>query len=379
MKIKSIRQLKNTKDKVALLRLDLNVPIKEAKILDDSKIISSLDTINFLIQKKYKLLIISHLGRPKQKEEKYSLLPVFNFLKKLINNRMEFIDEIDEINWKKASIIFLENIRFWPEEQENNQEFAQRLASLADIYVNDAFAVCHRNEASISSVAQHLPSYAGFLLERELFNLDKILHPKKPFVVIMGGAKISSKSALIKNLANQADHLILGGALANTFLYFQNQETGKSMLEKNAKDSIKPILSNKKIITPLDFSVLSYQKKVELRDFDKVKKGDTILDIGPKTIVMFSSLIKDAKTIIWNGPLGYFEDDRFKYGTLSIAILLATLAKNKSFVVAGGGETLMALKMTKMANYIDWQSTGGGAMLAYFGKKEMPGLTKILK
>jgi phosphoglycerate kinase len=379
MKIKSIKQLKNGANKIVLLRLDLNVPIKNAKILDDSKIILSLETIHFLLNKNYKLLIISHLGRPKKKEEEYSLKPVFYHLKKLVSKKIDFCSEIKKFDWTKAEIIVLENIRFWPEEQENDQKFVQHLASLADIYVNDAFAVSHRQEASVSAITKYLPSYSGLLLEKELINLDKIANPKKPLIVIMGGAKINSKAALINNLAQRADYILLGGALANTFLYFQKKEVGKSMIESKAKENILKLVNNKKIILPLDYSVLSYQKKVELREFNKIKKGDTILDIGPKTIIKFSSLIKDAKTIIWNGPLGYFEDDRFKYGTLSIAILLASLARKKAFVLVGGGETLMALKMTKMANYIDWQSTGGGAMLAYLGKEEMPGLKELLK
>lgn len=379
MKIKSIKQLKKGKKKVALLRLDLNVPIKEAKILDDSKIVLSLETINFLLKKNYNLIIISHLGRPKKREDKYSLKPVANYLKKLINKRIDFKEDVLALKKLEAPISFIENIRFWPQEQNNDIKFAQYLASLADIYVNDAFAVCHRQEASVSAVAQYLPSYAGLLLEKELINLDKIAKPQKPFVVIMGGAKISSKSALIKSLSKKADQVILGGALANTFLYFKKKEVGKSMIEKGAKKNVEDLLSDKKIVMPLDFSVLNYQKRVELRAYDQIKKGDTILDIGPKSIAHFSSLLKNAKTIIWNGPLGYFEDDRFKYGTLSIAILLASLAKNRAFVLAGGGETLMALKMTKMANFIDWQSTGGGAMLSYLGQKDMPGLKYLLK
>ncbi len=379
MKIKSIRQLKNGQKKIALLRLDLNVPINDGKIMDDSKIILSLETINFLLNNNYKLLIVSHLGRPKNREEKYSLKPVANYLEKLVNKRIDFLEDINKNKVSDASITVLENIRFWPEEQNNDEVFAKQLASLADIYVNDAFAVCHRDDTSVSLITKYLPTYAGFLLEKELLNLNKIIHAKKPLVVIMGGAKISSKAPLIESLASEADYILLGGALANTFLYFKKEEVGKSMIEKNAKEAVKNLLPNKKIVMPLDFSVLSYQKKVELRDYNSVKKGDTILDIGPKTIIHFSSLIKSAKTIIWNGPLGYFEDDRFKYGTLSIAILLASLGRNKAFVLAGGGETLMALKMTKMANFIDWQSTGGGAMLSYLGKKEMPGLNKLLK
>ncbi len=379
MKIKSIKQLKKGSKKVALVRLDLNVPIKDAKILDDSKIVLSLETINFLLTKNYQLIIISHLGRPKKKEKKYSLRPIVSHLKKIIGGRIDFLEDYLQAKELEAPITIIENIRFWPQEQENDPAFAKQLASLADIYVNDAFAVSHRKEASVSSIAQYLPSYAGLLLEKELLNLNKILEPKKPLVVIMGGAKISSKSALIRSLSQKADQVILGGALANTFLYFKKKEVGKSMIEKEAKDSIDELLNNKKIIMPLDFSVLNYQKKVELREFNKLKKGDKILDIGPKSIIYFSSIIRKAKTIIWNGPLGYFEDDRFKYGTLSIAILLASLAKSKAFVVAGGGETLMALKMTKMANYIDWQSSGGGAMLSYLAKEEMPGLKLLFK
>lgn len=379
MEIKSIRQLKEGEGKLALLRLDLNVPIIKNKILDDSKITSSLETVNYLLKKKYRLIIVSHLGRPKNRDKDLSLKPIAHYLQKALNKRVDFWEEIYDQKKIEAKITVLENIRFWPQEQENDLNFAKQLASLADIFVNDAFAVSHRKDVSISLVANYLPSYAGFLLEKELLNLNKIIKPKKPLVVIMGGAKIGSKIPLIKKLATKADYIILGGALANTFLYFNEKEVGKSLIEKDLKTLVRDLLKNKKIILPLDFSVLSYQKKIELRSFNEVKKGDTILDIGPKTISHFSSLIKNAKTIIWNGPLGYFEDDRFKYGTLSIAILLASLAKHKSFVLAGGGETLMALKMTKMANFIDWQSTGGGAMLSYLGAKDMPGLKKIIK
>lgn len=385
MKIKSIRNIKKFDNKKVILRLDLNVALSNGKITNDFKIRASLETISFLLKRKAKILILSHLGRPtKENKADYSLKPVAKYLKELLGQPVTLVSDLKEAkesNWRDSNVMILENLRFFKEETENSASFAKKLANLANIYVNDAFAVSHRSHVSVDKIKNYLPSYAGFLLEKEVENLNKILKPKKPLLVIMGGSKISSKVPLIKNLEKKSDQILIAGALANTFLYFLGYEIGKSVYEKKAKKDISLFIVrkklNKKLILPIDLLVKTRDNKVLVRSIDKVRKTDMILDIGPDTIIDFCQRIKKAKTIVWNGPLGMFEDKRFKHGTVTIAIMIAS--SSSSFSVIGGGETLAAAAETKMSSYINWLSTGGGAMLSYLGKEEMPGLNKIIK
>lgn len=399
MKIISIKQFKNLKDKTVFLRVDFNVPMKNGKVLDELKIRESLEDIHYLLDHNCKVIIATHLGRPEGRAVKeYSTKPLATLLSRVLNLSVKFLDATGAKNLvaaksliekiKPGNVIFLENLRFNKEEQKNDDKFAQGLASLADVYVNDAFAVSHRADASVAVITKYLPTYAGLLLEKEIINLNKILKPKKPFVAVMGGAKIETKIALLKNLSKNASQILVGGALANNFLAAKKVNIGKSLTDKNSIKIAKSLLKNKKIILPVDFITclnLKTDKKlnknniIRIRKFDQIGKDETVVDIGPETIGLFAKYLKKAKTIVWNGPLGLFEIPNFKQGTVIIARLIASRSSGMAYGVVGGGETVEALDMTKMGEYIDWVSTGGGAMLSYLGGEKMPGLKKIVK
>lgn len=389
--VNSIKNLKQIKGKKVLLRLDLNVQVVAGKILDDYRLISAKESIEFLLQKKAKIIIISHLGKAEGKfAEKYSLKPVAKALQLIIKKPIKFISEhdpkkakalVDKI--KNEEIVLLENLRFNPGEISNDNIFAKDLAALADIYVNDAFSVSHRAQASVEAIKKYLPSYAGLLLVEELKALDKILKPKKPFIAIMGGAKISTKAPLIEKFLPKASKILIGGALATTIVKDLGFEVGKSFCDDNSAKIVKKIFKNKnsfsKILLPIDFVVLGPNNKVRLVRPDEVKKNESIMDIGPETIGLFAEHIKTAATLVWNGPMGKFEDERFKQGSLSLARLVAARSRGSAYGLVGGGETVAVLKMTKMEEYIDFISTAGGAMLSYLGGEKMPGLKKIVK
>lgn len=390
MKIKSVRKLGSLKDKKVFLRLDLNVPIKNNKILDNYKIESALKTIDFLLKKDAALIICSHLGKAKGRlNDSLSLKIVSQALAKLSGHKIKFVDEVvgpkltKEVKKMKAGdIIFIENLRFKLGELNNDAKFAKQLATLADIYVNDALAVSHRKHASVSAITKYIPSYAGLLLEDELNAFKKVLKPKKPLVVIIGGAKMSTKLPLISKLYSQSSNILLGGGMANTFLKFKKYEIGKSIFEKDSIAEIKKILKGKKdkkkIIIPRDVVVKDVNGSVLAKDIDKVLKGDTILDIGPKTISDYAIFIKSAQTLVWNGPMGKFEEKDFSAGTMAIARLVASRSSGRAYGIVGGGETVAALKASAMIEYVDWVSTAGGAMLSYLGGEDMPGLNKIV-
>ncbi len=405
MKIKSIRAVKKIAGKKVFLRADFNIPLKNGKVEDDFKIAASLPTIRFLLRYKCRVIIGTHLGRPlkqagkktgrQENKKEYSTKPIARRLGELLGRKVKFIDDcvgpkVREAasGMKEGEILMLENLRFYKEEKENDKEFARELASLADIYVNNAFAVSHRAHASVSAIKKYKPAYAGLLLENEVLSLKKILTPRKPLVVVIGGAKIKTKLPMLKKIRRNAGKVLVGGALANNFLSALGYEVGRSLVdEENIKLAKKiyskyKFLGNKKIILPLDV-VVSKRKdgggKVSVKDIDKVNKSDVILDIGPRTIKLFSAFIKEARTIAWNGPMGKFESDHFRHGTLSIARVIAARSTGTAFGVVGGGETVEALKMTKMMDYVDWVSTGGGAMLAFLGGEKMPGLKGIAR
>ncbi|MFH1427519.1 MAG: phosphoglycerate kinase [Patescibacteria group bacterium] len=388
MKVKTIKQVKNLAGKKVLLRVDFNVPIKNGKIQDDYKIIASLPTIRYLLRYKAKIIIISHLSSPKAKGSKYSLKPVSRRLHKILNHKVKFLNDClgfkvstEVTKMKPGEIIFLENLRFYNEEIENNTNFAKQLASLADVYINDSFGVDHRKQASLVAIKKYLPSYAGFLVETEVNNLNKIIAPKEPLLIILGGKKASTKLPIIKNLQRKADKILIGGALANNFLKLNKIEIGKSIYEPASLRYLRKLNKNK-IILPLDVIVNTKKDgtgKVYLRKIKDVKKNEMILDIGPATQKLYADLIKKAKTIIWNGPMGCFEKKHYQHGSLAIARLVGARSSGKVFGVVGGGETIEVLKMAKMLNYIDWVSTGGGAMLTYLSGQEMPGLAGIIR
>lgn len=386
MTLASIEKVKSLKNKKVLVRVDFNVPMEKGKVKEDYRIKAALPTLEFLINKGAKVIVMAHLGDPSGKVvPELSLKPVARHLSLLIKKPVSFVSETtgykadnEVAEMKAGEIVFLENLRFNDGELKNDLKFAKRLAGLADIYVNEAFSVCHRKQASVSAIRKCLPSYFGLELVEEVKNLDKILKPKHPLVVIMGGAKISTKAPIIEKMSLLADHILLGGGLANNFLKYNKLEVGKSLIDQGSEIFVKKFFKGKKIsekiILPVDVVVCDRQKKVKIKKVNEVNKSDTIFDIGPETITLFSSHIRKATTIIWNGPLGKFEESSYKHGTLAIAIAVAARSTGKAYGLVGGGETVEALKQTKMEEYVDFVSTAGGAMLSYLGGEPMPGL-----
>lgn len=390
MKIKSVRELGSLKNKKVLLRLDLNVVILNNKILDLYRIESVLETIDFLLKKNAALIICSHLGKAKGKVDKdLSLKLVSQTLAKITGKKIKFIPQVfgPEVlaavdKMKSGDIVFIENLRFEAGELKNEAKFAKKLASLADIYVNDALAVCHRKQASVSAIKKYLPSYAGLLLESELKAFERITSPREPLVVVMGGAKIKTKLPIINNLYGKANNILIGGGIANSFLKYSGYEIGKSLFEEDSILEIKKLAKGKKdlekIIIPSDVIVKNRSGAVLAKDIANVLKGDTILDIGPKTISVYAMYIKKAQTLVWNGPMGKFEEKDFSAGTMAMARLIASRSSGRAYGVVGGGETVAALRASFMMEYVDWVSTAGGAMLSYLGAEDMPGLVDIV-
>ena len=389
MRIKSLKQKKQWQGQKVLLRVDFNVPKIGSRIGEDYRIAAAIPTISFLISHGARVIIISHWGDPQGIEPEFSTRPLARRLQKLLKYPVKFVGDIVELKAQKAAaalkdgeILFLENIRFVPGEKKNDGLFARQLASLADVYVNEAFSVCHREQASVSAITRFLPAYAGMQLESEIKNLNKILKPVKPLVVVMGGAKIGTKAPIINKLYPRASHILLGGGLANNFLKYQGKPIGRSLFDKGSEAVVSTFFRKgklaDKIIIPIDVVVKTGQGKIILKKSEAVKKTDTIFDIGPESVALFSSYLKKAKTIIWNGPLGKYEEDAFKHGTIAIGETIAARSTGRAFGLVGGGETVEALKLTKMDSYIDWVSTAGGAMLAYLGGDKMPGLKNII-
>ncbi|MEK7062333.1 MAG: phosphoglycerate kinase [Patescibacteria group bacterium] len=370
--------------KTCLLRIDLNIAEKEAR--NSSRILGILPTIKFLTDNGAKVVILSHRGRPKPvkwanskskilNSKEFSLKPFVKILSKLLNKQIKFVDfnknwkEIAAtINGSKNNIFLLENLRFLVGEEKNNPKLAKQLANLGDMYVNDAFAVSHRANASVEAITKFLPSCAGFLLEREIKNLSAMMKPKKPLVIILGGAKISDKIGLIENFIERADYFLIGGGIAHNFLLAQGLPIGDSIFEEKTVEFAKKILNNKKVILPVDYKI----------------KNRKILDIGPNTISLYENIIKKAKTIIWNGPMGYFENPKFAKG--SEGIVKAIINNKKAFSIIGGGETTSLLRSAqinadKNADKRRYPrlfiSTGGGAMLEYLAGKKLPGIKAL--
>ena len=386
MTLNSIEKVKGLKNKKVLVRVDFNVPLENGKIKDDYRIVCALPTINYLIGLGAKVIIMAHLGDPGAKViPELSLKPVAKRLSQILKKPVRFINETvgyradEEVKKMLAGdIVFLENLRFNEGELKDDFKFAKRLAAYGDIYVNEAFSVCHRKQASVSAIRKILPTYYGIQLVNEVKNLDKILKPVKPLVVIMGGAKISTKAPIISKVYDLADKVLLGGGLANNFFKHQKLEIGKSLVDSDSEVFVKKFFKGKKlaekIILPIDVIVCGRNKMPKTKIISEILKSDAILDIGPETIALFSTYIKTAQTIVWNGPLGKFEENSYKHGTLAIATSVAARSTGKAFGLVGGGETVEALKQTKMEAYVDFVSTAGGAMLAYLGGDKMPGL-----
>jgi phosphoglycerate kinase len=388
MQIRTIKQVRNIAGKRVLLRADFNVPVVGGSVMDDFRIRAGLRTLRYLLKQQCRILIVSHLGRPEGRvADEYSLEPVATRLGELLGQKVVFTNEMAPYREahraaKPDQVVLFENIRFYPEELEDDKNFSQRLSKLADIYVNDAFSVSHRKHASVSAIKRYLPGYAGLLLADEVDNLNKILRPKPPMVAILGGAKIKTKLPLLENLSKITQCVLTGGVLANDFIAALGYETGKSKVEAKDVEGAAKVYKKTRIILPVDVVVSTEpdgKGGVTVRNLNDISRKDYIYDIGPKTIKLYSSYIKGGETLVWNGPMGMFEHKSFKHGTLAVARLIASRSRGKAFGVIGGGETVAALQMTKMFGFVDWVSTGGGAMLAYLGKEKMPGLAGIVR
>ncbi len=392
MKLISDQNL-NLKGKKVLLRVDLNVPMKNGAISETSRIEKIIPTIKFLIEKKAKIIILSHIGRPKGKIVKgMSLEPISKKLSSLIDKKIIFnnkkIDEIEisEINnIKNSSIMMLENIRFNKEEEINDERFSKEISNLGDIYVNDAFSVSHRSHASIEGITKFIPSYYGFQITEEINALKKITSEiKKPITLIIGGSKISTKIKIINNLIKKFDNVIIVGGMANTLLKHTGKKIGKSICENNCGDLIKEILANSKkynckITYPEDVvvskSIESFGKNKDIND---INENDIILDIGKKTITAIKEIIDETNTVLWNGPAGYFENPNFQEGTKQILEIISKRTDNKKiFSVAGGGETVAAINKFNKINSFTFVSTAGGAFLEYLEGKTLPGIKAL--
>ena len=387
--LKTIRELKNLRGKRVLLRADLNVPLSEdGDILDDTRILAELPTISYLMDKGAKLIVCSHLGRPNGFDKYLSLFPVAVNLMQHFPGKVKFCDKTigeevkQEISrMKDGDVLLLENTRFDPREKENDKQFADELASLADVYVNDAFGTCHRKHASTYGVAIKLPSAIGFLIEKELEVFRKVLkNPSHPYVAIFGGAKIQDKLPMISSVVDQADTILIGGGMAYTFLQAQGVNTGESVVVLDKVNEAKKILEkakkkNVKIVLPVDHVAWdrTTEKKVKV---DVLLNGMVGLDIGKKTIKLFEEEIQKAKQVIWNGPLGKYEDPDYRKGTMKIA---KALAKSHADTIVGGGDSVSAVKESGVEDKISFLSTGGGASLTLIEGQKLPALEVIDK
>ncbi len=390
--MKIIEEQDNLYNKKILLRLDLNVPLKNEKIIDTTRIDKILPTLDFLVKKNSKIIIISHIGRPNGKiNKKLSMLPVSEYLSKKLNIEVKLIDEkifnVDPnslFNNDGYKIIFLENIRFYEEEEKNSEDFAKFLASFGEIYVNDAFSCSHRKHASVDKITKFLPSYCGIQMNSELIALQKVTTKiDRPITCIIGGSKISTKMTIIKNLIPKFENIMIVGGMANNVLKYNGFNIGNSINENNCDRIIQEIFSlakknNCNIMLPLDVAVgKKFQDFAKIKDLSEIRDDDIILDIGPKTISLINSVLDKSKTVLWNGPAGYFENPNFAVGSKEIAKKIIEL-ENKIYSVAGGGDTIALLNETGAFKKINFVSTAGGAFLEYLEGKEIPGI-KALK
>lgn len=372
-----LRTLKdfNFKNKRALVRVNFDLPLdKNGKVSDIFRLKESLPTIQYLIRQKAKVILISHLGRPNgRRVKKLSLKPVAKILSKFLKKEVLFAKSAE--NMKPGDVLLLENVRFWPGEEKNSPEFAGKLAKLGDIFVNDAFAVSHRKHASVVGIPKLLPSAAGFLLEKEIRELDKILNkPKRPLVAIIGGAKIETKIKVINKFLKIADKVLIGGALANTIFASRGISMGDSIIDVDAFGEIKEInLENPKLFLPIDLGIWN-KGRVYYKDISNLFEKEKALDIGPKTVDLFSDVIKNSKTIVWNGPLGLTEQKPFDMASKKIA---EAIIKSKAYSVVGGGDTVAFVWKIKKAKKFNRVSTGGGAMLDYLANETLPGIDAL--
>ncbi len=389
----NIKDQKNLNKKKVLLRLDLNVPLKNGLITDETRINKIIPIIDFLIKEQSKIIIITHVGRPKGKViSDLSLEPICENVEKKINKKIRLVKK-DIFKLKKEDlfedpndqIVFLENIRFYKEEEKNEANFAQHLAKLADLYVNDAFSCSHRAHASVSKITEFLPSFAGLQLETEINALKKVTSEiKKPVTCIIGGSKISTKIGIIKNLISKFDNIVIVGGMANNVIEYKGNQIGKSIKEENCDAMIKEIFETLKkysckITFPEDVLIgKNLDDEPQIKELNNIKDDDLILDIGPKTLNKIKSIIDNSKTVLWNGPAGYFENPNFANGSYEIAKTIVKKNKNNSvFSVVGGGDTIALINKINAIENFNFVSTAGGAFLEYLEGKELPGIKAL--
>ena len=394
MAVKSVKDIDLTNKKV-LVRVDFNVPIKEGKIKDVTRITASTPTIDYILsQKGTTVILMSHLGRPKggEKNPEFSLAPVAKKLEEIIGKKVIMAsdcigDAVEKLvkESKPGDIILLENVRFYKEEEANDQEFAKKLAKLGDVYINDAFGTAHRAHASTEGLAKFLPAAAGFLIEKEVKFLGPILeNPKQPFVAIIGGAKVSSKIEVLESLLKTCKGMVIGGGMAYTFIKAMGGKVGKSLLEEDYIDTAKKFLkaaADKKVevILPVDnVCAKEFAENAEPVYIDNREIPDDLtgMDIGPKTIEAIKKGLANAETIVWNGPVGVFEFKNFQNGTLAVAEMVAS---SKAITVIGGGDSVSAINKFGYADKVSHVSTGGGASLEYLEGKPLPGIVALEK
>ena len=391
--MKKIEDKEDLSGKKVLLRLDLNVPLQDGEIQDETRIDKIIPTLKFLLKKKSKIIIVSHIGRPKGKaHSNLSMGPICNNLENKLNQKIKLISEdIKKIQDKdlfknfNGNIVVLENIRFYPEEESNDLDFAQHLCSFAELYVNDAFSCSHRTHASVANITKFLPSYSGLQFNSEITALKKVTSDiEKPITCIIGGSKISTKIGIIKNLIPKFDNIIIVGGMANNILSYKNYKIGKSIYEENCDEIIKDIFETSKkyscsIFYPEDVvTSKDLNGEPELKELTEINDDDMILDIGEKTIKKIENLINTSKTVLWNGPAGYFENSDFAKGSYEIAKTISKNYKSNSiYSVAGGGDTISVLNKINLINDFNFISTAGGAFLEYLEGKKLPGISAL--
>jgi phosphoglycerate kinase len=378
----------DVKGKKVLVRVDYNVPIKEGKVTDDTRIVAAMPTLNYLLDHGAAVILCSHLGRPKgEPDPKYSLRPVADYLSELLGKPVAFAEDCvgpkaeDAARvLKTGEVLLLENTRFHPEEEKNNPAMARQMAALADIYVNDAFGSAHRAHASTEGVAHYLPAVAGFLMEKEIQYLGQaIADPRRPFVAILGGAKISDKIGVIRNLLKTADQVLIGGGMANTFFKAQGYPVGDSLVEEEALETARELVrdGSNKLRLPVDVVIgdrfeNDAQKKVMA--MGPVPDGWRILDVGPNTVAAYSKTIQAAGTVVWNGPMGVFEFPNFAEGTFGVA---RAVANSDATSIIGGGDSVAAINQSGLSDKITHISTGGGASLEMLEGLVLPGVAAL--
>lgn len=386
MAVATLKDLPVRPGKRVLVRADLNVPLDKGRVADDTRIRESLETIRFLTKRKAIVLLLSHLGRPQGVDDSLRMDPVAERLERLLKQHVVKLDDCigaeveDQVNeLHEGDVAVLENVRFHAEEEADDDAFARALAETADLYVNDAFGSSHRAHASIVGVPRHLPAAAGFLLEKEISMLSKALQPRKPFVVVLGGAKVSDKIGVIENLATKADKVLIGGAMMFTFLKAAGQSVGRSRLEADKVAVARRLLRRfgSKLVLPEDVVVAdkaAADAKSAVIGCDHIPSNVMGLDIGPQTAKRFIAELKKARTAVWNGPLGMFELAKFAQGTRAVA---QAMAKLRAVTIVGGGDSAAAVHRWKLAKKFSHVSTGGGASLEFLEGKKLPGIAAL--